>query len=272
MKTGKNKKWMLIILPAAVAMLFGVFAEQMTKGESETSQKESETVERVEIMQEESETNTGKYADTSSYEELDELYKEYFMLGTGCEAIDHWNNQLAEIGNPEKEALISRMYNSITFGNEFKPAYNFDASSETLFTVDFAAEELLDWAKENGVKVRGHVLVWHAQVNPSIFAKDFKAYSGGNLTVSDTDVLDEDCLVSREVLLERLKTYIYGVLEYTYRNGYADIIYAWDVVNEACDESQPDGLRNSYWYQIIGPDYLYSVSYTHLTLPTKLEV
>ncbi len=131
--------------------------------------------------------------------------------------------------------------------------YNFDASSETLFTVDFAAEELLDWAKENGVKVRGHVLVWHAQVNPSIFAKDFKAYSGGNLTVSDTDVLDEDCLVSREVLLERLKTYIYGVLEYTYRNGYADIIYAWDVVNEACDESQPDGLRNSYWYQIIGP-------------------
>lgn len=55
MKTGKNKKWMLIILPAAVAMLFGVFAEQMTKGESETSQKESETVERVEIMQEESE-------------------------------------------------------------------------------------------------------------------------------------------------------------------------------------------------------------------------
>lgn len=94
-------------------------------------------------MQEESETNTGKYADTSSYEELDELYKEYFMLGTGCEAIDHWNNQLAEIGNPEKEALISRMYNSITFGNEFKPAYNFDASSETLFTVDFAAEELL---------------------------------------------------------------------------------------------------------------------------------
>ena len=61
--------------------------------------------------------------------------------------------------------------------------------------------------------------MWHAQVNPSIFAKDFKAYSGGNLTVSDTDVLDEDCLVSREVLLERLKTYIYGVLEYTYRNG-----------------------------------------------------
>lgn len=59
--------------------------------------------------------------------------------------------------------------------------------------------------QRNGVKVRGHVLVWHAQVNPSIFAKDFKAYSGGNLTVSDTDVLDEDCLVSREVLLERLK-------------------------------------------------------------------
>lgn len=46
-------------------------------------------------------------------------------------------------------------------------------------------------------------------------------------------------------------------MEYTYKNGYADVIYAWDVVNEAADENQYDGLRRSYWYQIIGPDYLY---------------
>lgn len=240
-----------------VVILLGIFGGLTMKKEPEANQKESETVEETETMQEVAEKKTGKYLDTSSYEELDELYKDYFLMGTGCEAINHWNNKLAEIGNPDKEALISRMYNSITFGNEFKPAYNFDASSETLFTVNFAAEELLNWAKENGVGVRGHTLVWHGQINPSIFAKDFKAYSNGKLTVNDTDVLDEDCLVSREVLLERLKTYIYGVLEYTYQNGYADIIYAWDVVNEACDESQPDGLRRSYWYQIIGPDYLY---------------
>lgn len=210
-----------------------------------------------ETVQVKANMQSSTYADTSSYEELDELYRDYFMLGVGCEAIDHWNNQKAEIGNPDKEELIGRMFNSITFGNEFKPAYNFDASSDTLFTVDFAAEEMLDWAKENDVKVRGHVLVWHSQVDPSIFAVDYEAYSDGELTRSDTAKLDEACLVGREELLERLKRYIYGVLEYTYQNGYADTIYAWDVVNEASDENEPDGLRNSYWKQIIGPDYLY---------------
>lgn len=153
------------------------------------------------------------------------------------------------------------MFNSMTFGNELKPAYNFDASSENLFKVDFAAEEMLEWAKENNMKVRGHVLVWHSQVDPSIFAIDYQAYADGKLTKSDTAKLDEECLVDREELLARLKRYIYGVLEYTYKNGYADVIYAWDVVNEAADENQYDGLRRSYWYQIIGPDYLYYAFY-----------
>jgi GH35 family endo-1,4-beta-xylanase len=269
MKKGINKKLIWAILPLVTVILLGILGGIMMKEKPETSQKELDKVEEQKASQAVVESKPGndsksdkdsgleKDTDPASYEELDELYKDYFMMGTACEAIDHWNNKLAEIGNPDKEALISRMYQTITFGNEFKPAYNFDASSETLFKVNRAAKELLDWAKENGVAVRGHTLLWHSQNNPSIFAKDFKAYSNGKLTTRDTDVLDEDCLVSREVLLERLKAYIYGVLEYTYQNGYADIIYAWDVVNEASDESQPDGLRRSYWYQIIGPDYLY---------------
>lgn len=195
--------------------------------------------------------------DISEYEHLDELYADYFMMGAACQAISHWNDPTAEIGNEDKERLLSATFNSMTFGNEFKPAYNFDAESESLFSINPAAEELLDWAKENDFKVRGHVLVWHSQVDPSIFAVDYQAYENGKLTKSDKAKLDEECLVDREELLDRLKRYIYGVLEYTYQNGYADVIYAWDVVNEAADESQEDGLRRSYWYQIIGPDFLY---------------
>ena len=208
-------------------------------------------------MQVEAAGQENAYVDTSSYEQLYKLYEDYFKLGIACQAMDHWNDPTAEIGNQEKEELINRMFNSMTFGNELKPAYNFDASSENLFKVDFAAEEMLEWAKENNMKVRGHVLVWHSQVDPSIFAIDYQAYADGKLTKSDTAKLDEECLVDREELLARLKRYIYGVLEYTYKNGYADVIYAWDVVNEAADENQYDGLRRSYWYQIIGPDYLY---------------
>lgn len=197
------------------------------------------------------------YADTSEYPSLRELYQDYFRIGVAVQAIDHWNDPTAEIGNPAKEELIRNSFNSMTFGNEFKPAYNFDPESPTLFTVDRAAEELLTWAKENGMPVRGHVLVWHSQVNPAIFAKDYKALSGGKETRSDSAELDADCLVDRDTLIARLRTYIYGLLEYTYANGFADVIYAWDVVNEATDEGFEDGLRRSYWYRIIGPEFLY---------------
>ena len=156
--------------------------------------------------------------------------------------------------NQEKEELINRMFNSMTFGNELKPAYNFDASSENLFKVDFAAEEMLEWAKENNMKVRGHVLVWHSQVDPSIFAIDYQAYADGKLTKSDTAKLDEECLVDREELLARLKRYIYGVLEYTYKNGYADVIYAWDVVNEAIEDN--GAYRKTKFYEILGEEYI----------------
>ncbi len=188
---------------------------------------------------------------------LKNVYADRFKVGVAVQAISHWGDQTAEIGNAQKEDFIVSQFNSMTFGNEFKPAYNFDAESDTLFTVNRAAEELLDWAKENGIPVRGHTLVWHSQVDPSIFAKDFKATSNGSVTRDANATLDEDCLVDRATLLSRLEKYINGVIEYTYANGYADVIYAWDVVNEAADERQPDGMRRSYWYQIIGPDFLY---------------
>ncbi len=198
-----------------------------------------------------------KYEDVSGYEHLDELYQDYFRFGAACEAISHWNDKNKEIGNPSKEELISTVFNSITCGNEMKPAYNFDPESESLVSFNAAAKEMLDWAVANDMGMRGHTLLWHSQVNPSIFAKDFEAYEDGKLTRSDSAKLDEECLVDRETLLARLKTYIYSVMEYTYQNGYARNIYAWDVVNEAADESNEDGLRWSYWYKIIGPDYLY---------------
>lgn len=189
---------------------------------------------------------------------LKDAYKDFFKTGVAVQAIDHWNDPTAEIGNPDKEKLITEQFNSITFGNELKPAYNFDPESETLFTADPAAEELLKWARDNDMPVRGHTLVWHSQVDPSIFAVDFRALKNGKQTFNEKDELDKDCLIDRGELIKRLKTYIYGAIEYTYKNGYADTIYAWDVVNEAVDENEGmDGLRQSYWYRIIGPEYLY---------------
>ena len=37
---------------------------------------------------------------------------------------------------------------------------------------------------------------------------------------------------------------------------FGDDVYAWDVVNEVIDESQPDGFRRSPWFNITGTDYI----------------
>lgn len=199
-------------------------------------------------------------AETGNWESqpLKELFADDFKIGVAVQAIDHWNDKTAEIGNPDKEALICQEFNSMTFGNEWKPAYNFNAKDpETLYQTDRAAEELLNWGRENNVPVRGHTLVWHSQCDPAIFAKDYKALVKGKETHEWTAELDESCLVDRATLLRRLHTYIFSLMKYTYENGYASTVYAFDVVNEASDESKPDGMRNSYYYRIIGPDFLY---------------
>lgn len=198
-----------------------------------------------------------EYADISGCESLAEIYSDYFRVGSACEAISNWNVKSREIGNPYKEAAISGLFNSITCGNEMKPSYNFDPNSPNLFKINPAADEMMKWAADNGVGMRGHVLVWHSQCNPGFFCKDFTAYANGRATKSESAWLDEDCLVDRETFIERMRSYIYAMIEYTYKNGYAGTIYAWDVVNEATDEGTLDGLRQSTWYRILGKDFLY---------------
>ncbi len=89
--------------------------------------------------------------------------------------------------------------------------------------------------------VRGHTLLWHNQT-PDWFFKD----TNGNL-------------VSREVLLKRMEKYIKDVVGH-----FSGKIQAWDVVNEAIDPNQPDGLRRTLWYDIIGPEYIeYAFKFAH---------
>lgn len=193
------------------------------------------------------------YVDTSEYESLAEAYSDYFKLGV---AIPNWNYYKGN-GLEARQATVSHIFNSVTCENEMKPEAMFSPSEEGLFRVSDGAEAMLVWAKANNVKLRGHCLVWHSQVNPAFFAIDFKPTVNGKVTKSYSDVLDEECLVDADTLRERLKTYIYSVMEYVYSNGYGDVIYSWDVVNEAVDEGKDDGLRRSTWYRILGPDFLY---------------
>lgn len=218
------------------------------------------------------ENTTKKYVDYSGYIVLRDLYKDYFKIGVACEAINPRNSN-SEIGNAAKEGLMASQFNSMTFGNELKPAYNmgFDSPETTEeylpFVINPAAKTMLDFAKKNHIPVRGHVMIWHSQCSPRVFCKNYEPVY---LNKDELDLdknpwkifmakLDPACFVSRETMIKRMESYINSLMEYMYKNGYGTTIYAWDVVNEAVElaDKTPTGLRNSYWYQAVGEDFMY---------------
>jgi endo-1,4-beta-xylanase len=77
---------------------------------------------------------------------------------------------------------------------------------------------------------------------------------------------DQGNLVTKEVLLKRLKDHILTVV-----NRYKGKIYAWDVVNEAISDKPDEYLRNSLWYQICGEEYIAKAfEYAHEADPNAL--
>ena len=101
-----------------------------------------------------------------------------------------------------------------------------------------AAKPLLDFAKANGLKVHGHVLIWHSQTPESFFHEGYNAKKPP---------------LSREVMLGRMENYIKAVLE-TMEAEYPGVIVSWDVLNEAIDDTT-NKLRHSNWMKTIGEDY-----------------
>ena len=60
-------------------------------------------------------------------------------------------------------------------------------------------------------------------------------------------------LVSKEVLFERMRKHIHTIV-----NRYKDVVYAWDVVNEAMtdDPKAEVPYRQSLYYKIAGDEFI----------------
>lgn len=154
---------------------------------------------------------------------LFDQYKDYFKIGV---AIPY-----KVLTNPTEMQMVSKHFNSITAENEMKP----DAIQKTEGNFDFSkADEYVNYVQANNKVIRGHTLVWHQQVPNWFFYES-----------------DGKTLVSKDTLLQRMKTHIQTIV-----SRYKGKVYAWDVVNEAIDPSQPDGYRRSNWYNIAGPEYI----------------
>ncbi|ONK16241.1 endo-1,4-beta-xylanase [Streptomyces sp. MP131-18] len=131
--------------------------------------------------------------------------------------------------------LLVKHYESLTTGNALKWDATEPVEGDFRFT---DADPIVDFATEHGMAVRGHTLVWHNQTPEWVFTDA----AGGPMTPTPEN---------KELLLDRLEAHIRAVV-----GRYGDRIQVWDVVNEVIDESQPDGLRRSSWYEIAGLDYI----------------
>lgn len=152
-----------------------------------------------------------------------------------------------------------------TMENEFKPDFLF-AWQKPSKLKDFTGEDgktykvpvntpvlenigtILKIAKYTNLKMRGHVLVWHAQTPDWFFRENY-----GSNTAK---------YVSQDEMNARLEWYIKTILEYIkdwedkYNEG-KRIVVTWDVVNEAASDnaSESSWLRSdSNWYRIYKSD------------------
>lgn len=164
---------------------------------------------------------------------LKDAYKDYFSIGVAV--------NMRNIANPEQIAIIKKDFNSITAENDMKPQHTEPAYGQFNWE---NADKIANFCRSNGIKLRGHCLMWHAQIGEWMY-KDEK----GNL-------------VSKEKLFQNMKHYITAIVE-----RYKDVIYAWDVVNEAISDGgwqggrrgmgeQPSPYRNSPLYQIAGDEFI----------------
>lgn len=144
--------------------------------------------------------------------------------------------------------FYASQFSIMTHGNELKPDFILDLGrsrtaakkDDTAVVLNFdRAKPLLNYCQEHGIKVHGHVLVWHSQTPDAFFRAGYKT-SGEYVT--------------REVMLARMENYIKQVMEFTAAN-YPGLIVSWDVVNEAIDDSTGK-LRESNWTKVVGDDFV----------------
>ena len=147
-------------------------------------------------------------------------------------------------------------FNSFTCENEMK-LYTIASNENTKFnykdisTYDFSkADKMLTYMRRKGKKIRGHALMWYQEAPDWII----------------------NCK-EKEELLKMIDTYCYNVVKH-FSEEFGDVIYAWDVVNEAVSDnyagepitqtakevfgSNDDGcnsMRSQFW-DVAGIDYI----------------
>ena len=166
---------------------------------------------------------------------LKDAYKDYFTIGV---ALNQRN-----VSDEAQIALVKKEFNSVTAENDWKPGEIHPKEGVWDFS---KADKIADFCRQNGIKMRGHCLCWHSQFADWMF----------------TDSKGKP--VKKEVFYERLRDHIQTIMK-----RYKDVVYAWDVVNEAMADDgggprwgfgrggqEPSPYRQSRHFQLCGDEFI----------------
>jgi endo-1,4-beta-xylanase len=132
----------------------------------------------------------------------------------------------AHFSDPGYVQALGREFNLMVPENAMKFAETEPAPHQFNFC---AGDQIVAYAQANGMKVRGHNLVWQQDL-PSWL-------TSGNYSSAD----------AAAILQEHISTVM---------GHYKGQLIEWDVVNEAISYSAPYGPQPSYWLNQIGSDYI----------------
>lgn len=220
---------------------------------------------------------------------LKDVFREGFPVGTainrsivtGTASFRRTTEQVAA-----DRALVISQFNQVTAENDMK--WQLIHPREGADGYDFGpADAFVEFGVGQGMQVVGHTLVWHSQTPNWVFAgtnpppvltnaatgsatgaatltranSDSNTSANTNLTATNEVGRRrfppgfgryDGPRASRDELLQRMRDHIRTVV-----GRYRGKVKVWDVVNEAvADGSGTNVLRNSLWFEIIGPDFI----------------
>lgn len=147
---------------------------------------------------------------------LKDAFGQYFRVGNILNS--------STVQNSTITASVLKDYNSIECENEMKPDSTMVQSQSSGTNVGVtinSAASIMDFCVQNGIGMRGHVLVWHSQTPSWFFRENYNA-SGAFVT---EDVMDA-----------RMESYIKNLFALI-EEQYPELdLYAYDVVNEAVSD------------------------------------
>jgi endo-1,4-beta-xylanase len=159
-----------------------------------------------------------------------QTFSGYFPIGAEIDSND--------LSGPHAQ-LLTKHFNSITSGKDM--TWSATEATQGTFTYGTADSEV-SLAQSNNMSIRGYHLInaSGSQVPSWVFLE-----ADGMTPLSASNPADV------ALLTQRIQNHIQNEVGH-----FGSAIYAWDVVNQPIDPSQPDCLQHGPFYQILGKSYV----------------